>query len=644
MTYEEIKNQLKSQSGLRHFNRELSVDSTSIDAEKMYCEFSVSSETPVMRWFGYEILDHSISSIRMGRLNDGAAHRDGHYGDQIGIVEKAWIDETQRKLRVGVRFSKNTARALEVFKDISDGIRKNVSIDYNIHELVLEKEVENESYYRIMDWEPIHTCNTPDGADPSVGMGRSKDYETTVLPFNADSDNLSESIEKFNRENSGKIKILFNQNRSTKPMTEEEKKLQEEAQKAAIAEARRDAGERETLRVKGIRMMANDLQRNMPGVKLEEEAEKFIQTDKSEMDFYNFCREKMRDPEATRTPEAHLDLTENEKKRFSLSRALLAMADGTVDKLGIEKEVSDTLVKKLNRSTKGLLVPTNLMGGNRAAQQNVSSAAAGGNTVFEMPTTMSFIEYLTNALIALQAGVQFMPGMSGDVPFIRELDEMGYYWIGESGTVTGSGITYSRVKATPKHLGAKTSISRQMLLQSNNVSEAYVARKLYGAIKKGIDRGIFYGTGANNQPFGVKNITGVPGTLGADFDRAKAISMKSAVRSDNAEIGGVSWLANPLTAGVLQGKPIAANYPAFLLNDENVMIARKLFESNQIDEGDLFYGVMSSIYLLEWGYIDVSSNPYAEGWDAGDIQVRALHAVDVFAEYPQALNVAEGVN
>ncbi|RJP64389.1 MAG: phage major capsid protein [Ignavibacteriales bacterium] len=641
MTIDDIKKKLNTEPNLRHLNREMAVDSSTIDKEKMYAEFSVSSETPVLRWFGYEILDHSSTSIRMARITDGAAHRDGHWGDQIGIIEKAWLDANERKLRVGVRFSKNTARAVEIFNDVVDNIRRNVSIDYDIFEIRFEKEVDDVSYYRIMDWEPIHTCNTPDGADPKVGLGRSKDNEPVVIPIAVEDDNIPDAIEKFNRENGSNIKILINQNRSNK-MPE----LTDEQKKQILEDAKRDAEKTETLRVRGIRMMAKDLQRNVQHLNLDEKADEFVQQGKTELEFYNFCREEMKKPEATRTPEAHLDLSENDKKRYSLSRAVLGAIDGKLD--GIELEVSTTLKRAVNHTGKGILIPTNLLGNKRErtqrTYQNVTTPASGGYTVNEVATSKSFVEFLQATSAFLNGGVTFMPGMSGDVPFIRELNELGYYWVAESGHPTGGGIMYSRTNATPKFIGAKTSISRAMLLQSEYVNEPYLNRKLYGAIKRGIDRAIGYGTGADNQPTGIKNVTGVHASDGAGFNRSKAIAIKKEILADNAEIGAVSWIANPVTAGVLQDKPIALNYPAFLLNDDNVMLARKLFESNQIDEGDLFYGVMSAIYLLEWGYIDLSSNPYGTGWDAGDVELRALHAADIYLEYPQSLSVAEGVN
>jgi hypothetical protein len=219
---EEIRKKL-GQRGEQTFqlSRDMQVDETTIDKEGCTAEFSVSSEYPVMRWFGNEILDHQSTSIRWGRLTDGAAHRDGHKGDQIGIVDKAWIDSAEKKLRVKVRFSKNTDRAVQIFKDIVDGIRKNVSISYDIYDLVLESETENVDTYRITDWEPIHTCHTPDGADPTVGNGRSKEGEAiapTTISLTVLNGNYEEAIREFNRGSETKITVSHKQaSRETTP-------------------------------------------------------------------------------------------------------------------------------------------------------------------------------------------------------------------------------------------------------------------------------------------------------------------------------------------------------------------------------------------------------------------------------------------
>ncbi|MGH7261616.1 MAG: phage major capsid protein, partial [Nitrospiraceae bacterium] len=104
-------------------------------------ELSFSSESPVERWWGWETLDHAAKSVRLGRLNDGGAVLVDHGGDQIGVVEQAEI-AADRKGRALLRFGKGQ-RAMEVFQDIVDGIRRNVSVSYIIHKMVMEKQVED---------------------------------------------------------------------------------------------------------------------------------------------------------------------------------------------------------------------------------------------------------------------------------------------------------------------------------------------------------------------------------------------------------------------------------------------------------------------------------------------------------------------
>src|SRR5574338_13257 len=211
-----LKTQLRKNQAKRTMMRTLDLDRATVNEQERTAEFSVSSEFPVERWFGFEILDHSPSSIMLDRFKDGAAHRDTHYGDQIGVIEDCHIDQQERKLREKVRYSKS-ARGQEVFQDVIDGIRRNVSVRYEIHELVLEKEVDGVPYYRITKWEPIHSSEEPDGADPSVGHGRSEDHPETVIPLQLDSaKSIEDQIDEFNTRNENKLKIIITKNRSSK--------------------------------------------------------------------------------------------------------------------------------------------------------------------------------------------------------------------------------------------------------------------------------------------------------------------------------------------------------------------------------------------------------------------------------------------
>ena len=100
-----------------------------IDEEARTVEVAFSSEEPVPRWFGDEVLDHSPGSMLETRLQNGAAVLWNHDTDiQIGVVEAASID-SDRRGRATLRFGRS-ARAEEIWADIVDGVIRHVSVGY----------------------------------------------------------------------------------------------------------------------------------------------------------------------------------------------------------------------------------------------------------------------------------------------------------------------------------------------------------------------------------------------------------------------------------------------------------------------------------------------------------------------------------
>jgi Caudovirus prohead protease. len=119
---------MKPKQGQKLF-RESRFERDSIDEESRTVELAFSSEAPVERAFGLEILDHSESSIRFGRIADGGAVLVGHNpDDHVGVVESVAVGD-DKVARATVRFGRS-GRASEVFQDVVDGIRSKVSVGY----------------------------------------------------------------------------------------------------------------------------------------------------------------------------------------------------------------------------------------------------------------------------------------------------------------------------------------------------------------------------------------------------------------------------------------------------------------------------------------------------------------------------------
>lgn len=145
------------------------------DIETRTFTIPVSSDVPVSRWWGTEILDHSPDSIDMARLQDGApVLLDHDPTKQIGVVEGATSDG--KRLQATIRFSRS-ALGEEVLQDIVDGIRKNVSIGYRIEDLI---ETEKDTY-KATRWSPLEVTVTSVPADNTVGFGRSEDHSFNPL-------------------------------------------------------------------------------------------------------------------------------------------------------------------------------------------------------------------------------------------------------------------------------------------------------------------------------------------------------------------------------------------------------------------------------------------------------------------------------
>lgn len=169
--------------------RAVQFDRATVDQDARTMELSFSSEEPYERYWGVEILGHNADEVRLDRINNaGALLMDHNTKDQIGVVEKTWIDTATRKARALVRFGKS-ARASEILQDVIDGIRRNVSVSYNIQRMKLMKSEKidgtNETVdtYRVTDWEPLEISLVSVPADVTVGVGRSTETQQREVPI-----------------------------------------------------------------------------------------------------------------------------------------------------------------------------------------------------------------------------------------------------------------------------------------------------------------------------------------------------------------------------------------------------------------------------------------------------------------------------
>ena len=148
-----------------------------LDKEKRTVRLQFSSEAPVKRWFGQEVLDHSPESVDLSRLKDGGAVlREHDTNILIGVTEGAEITK-KRTGEAEIRFAR-TAAGNEAMELVEDGILRSVSVGYRVEKFEVD---EDEEEYRAIRWQPLEVSLVAIPADPSAKVLRSNQNQHTVM-------------------------------------------------------------------------------------------------------------------------------------------------------------------------------------------------------------------------------------------------------------------------------------------------------------------------------------------------------------------------------------------------------------------------------------------------------------------------------
>ena len=160
--------------------------------------FSFSSEEPVERYFGKEVLGHDVDNIDFSRLHNGGLLLFNHDPNKVlGRVNDAWIDG--RKARASIKWASNPL-AQQVRKDTENGIYQSISVGYQIKDL----EEQEDGSFRATSWTPHEVSIVSIPADPTIGIGRSIQSTTTktmtqhnVEPIQTIRDEFARESEEF---------------------------------------------------------------------------------------------------------------------------------------------------------------------------------------------------------------------------------------------------------------------------------------------------------------------------------------------------------------------------------------------------------------------------------------------------------------
>jgi len=611
-----------NKEGLR---REVSQGVRVEDSTDQGLTFSFSSEAPVERWWGKEVLMHDEGAMDLGRMNDGGAYLWNHNRDVVlGVAEKAWLG-ADRRLYTTVKWSPNTTeKGTEEYKrrrDIEAGITRNVSFAYEIGDM---REAAN-GEMQVTKWNVLEVSSVSVPADQTVGLGRALS--------SGDEAEAAHTAEELMQPDNVMLGTKQSAERGTEatspaPLTMEQSIDIQEVQSAARA-AERD-------RVASIRAMCSQHQVG------DETADRLINNDST----LDQAREAVLNQIGRTRVEIQgrlhddnsiaLGLTDKEVRSFSFVRALNHLVnpgDRTArEAAAFEIEVGKAAAAKYERSSNGIVIPNEVL----RRDLVVSTSTAGGNLVASEVLSGSFIELLRNRMAMMQAGVTMLSGLQGNISLPRQSSAATAYWVGESASPTESQQAIDQVNMTPKTVGAFVDYSRRLLLQSSIDVESMIRADLAKVIGLELDRAAIYGTGSTNQPLGLVNTTGVGTQTITTFGTfAEYIGMETDVAAANADAGSMRYIINASARGALKGTEKSTSSAGQFVFEKNEINGYPAIVSNQLGTNDCLFGDFSQFVVGMWSGLDLTVDPFA-GATAGTVRVIALQDVDFAVKQPGA--------
>lgn len=568
--------------------RGMSFDGKVVDEDKRTVRIAVSSEEPVERSFGNEILDHSERSIDLSFAKSGRMPLllDHDPRQQIGVVEDVSLDGSARRLRATVRFGRN-GLAKEVFDDVVDGIRSNISVGYHVNDM----ERQDADSYRVKSWLPMEVSVVSIPADRTVGVGRAAE-KPPAKPI----------TETLIREET---------------IMSEENKIDIDAVKAeATRAAAKDTAEM-------YRLAAKHNKRDL--------ADKAVSEGRSLAEFRGELLDVIGNAPLD-TPN-EIGLAPKEARQFSLLRAIRAHANPTdrsaQKAAAFELEAAAAASDAMGVEAQGIMIPADVLRSWKVRDMNTTDDAG---IIADDFRGGDFIDVLRNASSVMQAGATMLTGLSGNVKIPKKTAASSAGWISsEGGASAESEPTVGQVTMSPKVLGAHTDITRLMMQQSSLDVEALVRNDLTSSIALAIDLGALAGSGASGQPTGVKNTSGIntpTNFAGVNPTFAEVVAMETAVAEDNALQGNLAYILPASMYGALKTTAKDAGSGQFVVAPDGSMNGYNAIVSNQVTAGDLYFGNFSDLLIGMYGGLDIVVDPYTAS-SSGTVRIVALQTVDV---------------
>ena len=352
-----------------------------------------------------------------------------------------------------------------------------------------------------------------------------------------------------------------------------------------------------------------------------------------------------------------VDIKPKEAQRYSFLRALNAASRGNWAGAGFEAEMSQEMAHKSGRQPQGFYVPDyawreDMYSAKR--ELTVGTDASGGYFAPTAQLGSEWIGALRAKMVLADLGMRTMSGLTTKVTIPKVSAGAAAAFVAESGAVSDQTATTAQLSLSAKTLGARSSVSRLLLLESDPSIEQIVRDDLVNAIASKIQDVAIEGD-ASNEPTGVTKTSGIGsiaiGTNGGAPTWASVTGLVKEVEVDNANL-------NEATCGFVTNPKVKSKLAntARVSSTDSVMILNAPWDNlygypirfttdvpSDLTKGStsgscsaMVYGDWSQLILASWNASpDILVDPYSSSTD-GTVQIIVFSEIDLAVRHAQS--------
>jgi HK97 family phage major capsid protein len=301
-------------------------------------------------------------------------------------------------------------------------------------------------------------------------------------------------------------------------------------------------------------------------------------------------------------------------EKFSFLRVLDKMSKGiSPDNMGgVEGEVHQEAVKEARsagRSVMGYGLPAMMM----RAQDAATAATAGNLIATELDSTI--IPALRPRTVMAQLGAMQMNGLVGNLDLPAGDGISTATWEGETDANANTDPSTRLVELRPNRLAAKTTLSKQLLIQSSFDAEAWVRSELENAVARAVDSAAIQGNSGNiNGILGTSGVSDI--TFGGAVSRAKLVNLITKIAVENADVATLNFLMNPIIKGELMSLETDSGSGLFVMDNTNSLLGYNVAVSTLVptnissNKTAVIFGNFADLVIANWGGVDLLVDPY----------------------------------